>query len=295
MDNNNEFVHVDEEQTPQPSDGQAQMVSPGRGYHWVERSLSEIFVPHFGKWFLAGLIYSIVTTVLPMLGVIIAMLVLILNPLFLAGGYLGANKVQQKSGEVTPQQFFEGFSHPKKFALLAYCGIFAAIGGAIVYVILSAIGIEQLQSIDWQIIQAGSSPEAVQVEMEAFASVIGPYVLWIILSFIALSLANWFAVNLIMFQEQNPLSALLNSFIGGIKNLLAMIVLVLVLIGLGIAVGLIAMLVGALVSAVLPPVAADLLLSTLLTAVLMPVMVGIGYMSYREVYLGDVKKSKNTL
>lgn len=295
MDNNNEFIHVDEEQSPPPSNGQAQVVSPGRGYHWVERSLSEIFVPHFGKWFLAGLIYSIVTTVVPMLGVALAMLVLILNPLFFAGGFIGANKVQEKTGDITPQQFFEGFGHTRKFALLIYCVIFAVLGGAIAYAIFSSIGVEELAAIDWATLQAGTDPQAVQAELEGFADLIGPYVLWIFLSFIGLSLANWFAPNLILFQQQSPLSALLNSFIAGIKNLLPMIVLVLVLIGLGIVVGLIAMIIGALVSAVLPPVAADLLLSTLMAAVLMPVMAGIGYMSYREIYLGDVKKSKNTL
>ncbi len=295
MDKNDEFIHVDEEQAPQPSSGQAQVVSPGRGYHWVERSLSEIFVPHFGKWFLAGLIYSIVTTVLPLLGAAIAMLVLILNPMFLAGGYLGANKVQQKTGDVTPQQFFEGFSHARKFALLIYCGLFAFIGAVIVYLFVNSIGAETLQSINWTTLQTGTDTIAVEAELKALAEIFGPYMLWIFLTFVAVSLANWFAPNLILFTEQNPLSALLNSFIGGIKNILPMIVLVLVLIGLGIAVGLISMIVGALVSAILPPLAADLLLSTLLTAVLMPVMVGVGYMSYREIYLGDVKKSQNTL
>lgn len=295
MDKNDEFIHVDEEQTPQPHNGQAQVVSPGRGYHWVERSLSEIFVPHFGKWFLAGLIYSIITTILPLLGAAIAMLILILNPLFLAGGYLGASKVQQKTGEITPLQFFEGFSHARKFGLLIYCGIFAVLGAVVVYLFISSIGTESLTAIDWATLQAGTDQAAMEAEMKAFAELIGPYLLWIFLAFIALSLANWFAPNLILFQQQSPMSALLNSFIGGIKNLLPMIVLVLVLIGLGIAVGLIAIIAGALLSAILPPVAAELLLSTLLTAVLMPVMVGIGYMSYREIYLGDVKKSQNTL
>lgn len=295
MDKNDEFIHVDEEQSPPPSNGQAQVVSPGRGYHWVERSLSEIFVPHFGKWFLAGLIYSIVTTVLPMLGAAIAMLILVLNPMFLAGGYIGAGKVQQKTGDISPQQFFEGFSHVRKFGLLIYCGLFAVIGTVIVFLFVNAIGTESLESIDWALLQAGTDTVAVESELKALANLFGPYVLWMLLAFIALSLANWFAVNLIIFQQQNPLSALLNSFIGGIKNILPMIVLILVLIGLGIAVGLIAMIIGALVSAVLPPVAADLLLSTFLTAVLMPVMVGIGYISYREVYLGDVKKSQNSL
>ena len=295
MDKNDEFIHVDEEQAPQPNNGQAQVVSPGRGYHWVERSLSEIFVPHFGKWFLAGLIYSIVTTILPMLGTAIAMLVLILNPMFLAGGYLGANKIQQKTGDITPQQFFEGFAHARKFGLLVYCGLFALIGTVIVFLFVNSIGTENLESINWALLQSGGNQVAVEVELKALADLIGPYILWMLLAFIALSLANWFAPNLILFAEQNPLSALLNSFIGGIKNILPMIVLVLVLIGLGIGVGLISMIVGALVGAILPPLAADLLLSTLLTAVLMPVMVGVGYMSYREIYLGDVKKSQNTL
>lgn len=295
MDKNDEFIHVDEEQAPQPNNGQAQVVSPGRGYHWVERSLSEIFVPHFGKWFLAGLIYSIATTLLPMLGAAIAMLVLILNPLFLAGGYIGANKVQQKAGEVSPQQFFEGFSHPRKFALLIYCGLFALVGTAIVFLFVNSIGTENLQSINWTLLQTGTDTIAVEAELKAMADIFGPYMLWIILSFIAVSLANWFAPNLILFADQNPLSAFLNSFIGGIKNILAMIVLVLVLIGLGIAVVLISMIVSALFSAILPPVASYLLLEALRMAVIMPVMVGVGYMSYREIYLGDVKKSQNTL
>lgn len=295
MDNNNEFIHVDEEQSPPPPNGQAKVVSPSRGYHWVERSLSEIFVPHFGKWFLAGLIYSLVTTLSPLLSPILAMLVLILNPLFLGGGYLGAHKIQQNSGEVTPQQFFEGFSHPQKFSLLLYCGIFAVVTGAIIYAFISAIGVEQLGAIDWKLLETGTNPEAVQPELEALAELLSPYFLWMFLSFVALSLANWFAPNLILLQNQSPLSALLNSFIGGIKNLLPIIVLALVLIGLGIVIILISMVASAIVSAVLPPMAADLLVSTLLGAILMPVLIGVGYISYREIYLGDVKKSKNSL
>lgn len=295
MNNNDEFIHVDEEQSPQPHSGQARVVSPGRGYHWVERSLSEIFVPHFGKWFLAGLIYSVITTVLPMLGAALAMLVLILNPLFFAGGFIGAHKLNQKSGTITPQQFFEGFTHAKKLSLLLYCGLFAVVGAAVVYAFLSAIGVDKLQTIDWNLLQSGTDPEAFQAELQAFGELIGPYFLWMFLSFIALSLANWFAPNLILHEQQNPFAAFINSFIGGVKNLLPMIVLVLVLIGLGIAIGLISMIASALLSAILPPLAADLLLSTLLTAIIMPIMVGVGYISYREVYLGDVKQSKNSL
>ncbi|MCW9028881.1 MAG: BPSS1780 family membrane protein [Kangiella sp.] len=296
MDNDNEFIHVDEEQqTPQPNNAQAQIVSPGRGYHWVERSLSEIFVPHFGKWFLAGLIYSLITTILPLLGIILAALVMILNPLFFAGGYLGAHKVQQKTGEVTPQQFFEGFTHPRKFALLAYCGIYILIILAISFAFFSAIDVEALAALNWEVMQSGQDQLAVQAEVKALAELIGPYFIWMFLSFVALSLAGWFAPNLILFQQQNPLAALLNSFIGGIKNILAMIILVLVMIGIAIIIGLILMLAGLIISALMPPMAAELLMNTLVGAILLPIIIGIGYISYREVYLGDVKKSQNSL
>jgi|GEM_PF-289243 len=296
MDNDNEFIHVDEEQqTPQPNNAQAQIVSPGRGYHWVERSLSEIFVPHFGKWFLAGLIYSIMSTVLPLLGYAVAMLLVILNPMFMAGGYLGAHKAQQKTGPITPQQFFEGFAHPKKFALLAYSGFLTLVMLIIAFGFFSAIGTEQIEALNFAALQGGTDQAAIQAELEAIFHTFRPYLIWMFIISIGITLASWFAPNLILFHAQNPISAFANSFIGGVKNILPMIVLLLVLIGLSIIIGLILLVVSLIFTALLPPLAAELLINTLLAAITIPILVGVAYISYREIFLGDVKESKNSL
>lgn len=295
MDKNDEFIHVDEEQTPQPGNGQAQVVSPSRGYHWVERSLSEVFVPHMGKWFLAGLIYSIFTTIMPLLGYVFATIVVLLNPIFLAGGYIGANKLQRQTGDITPYQFFEGFLHERKLALIGYCGLFMLILMAIVFAFMFAMSNSGVQGVDLAALQAGVSQGNFEAELQAIAEVIRPYLIWMFIAFIGISLASWFAPNLILFHNQNPASALANSFIGGIKNILPLIVMFLVIVGLFIVLLLVLMVVSLVLTALLPPTAADLVINTFFGAILMPVMVGIGYMSYREVYLGDVKKSQNSL
>ena len=46
MDNNNEFIHEDEQQSSDFEPAQSQTVSPLRGFFWLERSLSDIYIPH---------------------------------------------------------------------------------------------------------------------------------------------------------------------------------------------------------------------------------------------------------
>lgn len=285
MDNDNEFIHEDDNNNaPQPFN--PQVVAPSRGFHWLERSLSEIVVPHFGKWFLAGLVYSAVVSLAALISPILSMVIAILNPIFFAGGYLGAHKVYTKTGDIQPSQFFQGFAHNKKVQLLLYSLALIVIAVIALLIISSFIGVDALQSIDLAALEAGNQVAA-QAVAEMFLSVIG----WILLFGFIITLANWFAPNLILFEDNNAINSMGNSLITALKNILAFLVLGLVLIGCAIVLFLITFVVMLIVGAILPPTIAQMVLQTLINAAAIPIMIGVGYISYREVFLGDIKKS----
>lgn len=289
MDNDNEFIHEDDNNNaPQPSN--PQVVAPSRGFYWLERSLSEIVVPHFGKWFIAGLIYSVVVTLASLVSPALSMIVGILNPIFFAGGYLGAHKVYNNTGDIQPGQFFQGFAHSKKVQLLLYSLALIVIVVIAFLIIGSFIGIDALQSIDLAALEAGNQVAAEAVA-EMFLSVIG----WILLFGFIITLTNWFAPNLILFEDNNAINSMGNSLITGLKNILPFLVLGLVLIGCAIALFLIAFVVMLIVGAILPPNIGQIVMQTLINAAVIPIMIGVGYISYREVFLGDIKKSDNSL
>ncbi|MCW8857299.1 MAG: hypothetical protein OQJ95_08050, partial [Kangiella sp.] len=156
-------------------------------------------------------------------------------------------------------------------------------------------GTEQIEALNFAALQGGTDQAAIQAELEAIFHTFRPYLIWMFIISIGITLARWFAPNLILFHAQNPISAFANSFIGGVKNILPMIVLLLVLIGLSIIIGLILLVVSLIFTALLPPLAAELLINTLLAAITIPILVGVAYISYREIFLGDVKESKNSL
>ncbi len=139
-DNQDEFIFEDrQDQEPEPQ-AQSRIVSPIRGFYWLEKALSDIVMPHFGKWFVAGLIYSVLLTASQILHPYVAMLFNLLGPIFIAGGVLGAHKIKQSQLAPTNYQFFSAFTHASKLHLVLLILVQILIFAVFTYAMLSAIG-----------------------------------------------------------------------------------------------------------------------------------------------------------
>ena len=290
MDNNNEFIHEDEQSPNQYEPAQSQTISPLRGFFWLERSLSEIYVPHFKAWFVAALIYSAMTTLIPALVPPVAFLFAIINPMLVAGLLLGAHSVYTKQSDVKPLQLLEGFKHKNVVQLVVYTILVIAMFIVAIIILMSIIGFDTLGAIDPVRIQAGDETYVTSVFKQ-----LSPAIPWAVLLFLFFSLATWFSVSLILFSGQNALSSLGNSLVGGLKNFFAVLVFVLVLFVCGIILILLSSLILAMFGSLLANPFVNLLFNVIINTLVMPIFIGVTYIAYREIFLGDITKSEKSL
>ena len=290
MDNNNEFIHEDEQQPNNFEPAQSQTVSPLRGFFWLERSLSDIYVPNFKGWFIAALIYSFITNFIPALLPATALILAIVNPIFIAGLLLGAHHVYKQQGEVKPLQMFEAFKHQTIGQLVLYTIAAIVLVIAAILILMSIIGFDTLNGIDVARIEAGDEAYGMSV-LKTISHVIP----WAALLAILVSLATWFAVSLILFSNQKAIPAIGNSFVGGLKNFFAVLVFVIVLIVCMIVVVLISSLVLSMFAPLITSSYASVLINTVINALAIPIFIGVTYIAYREIFLGDITKSDKSL
>ena len=118
---------------------------------------------------------------------------------------------------------------------------------------------------------------------------------WAALLAILVSLATWFAVSLILFSNQKAIPAIGNSFVGGLKNFFAVLVFVIVLIVCMIVVVLISSLVLSMFAPLITSSYASVLINTVINALAIPIFIGVTYIAYREIFLGDITKSDKSL
>ncbi|WP_251359189.1 BPSS1780 family membrane protein [Kangiella sp. TOML190] len=289
-DNQDEFIFEDRnEQEPKPQ-AQSRIVSPTRGFYWLEKALSDIVIPHFGKWFVAGLLYSVLLSASQVLHPYAAMLVNLLGPIFIAGGLLGAHQQKQSQQAPSNYQFFSAFTHISKLHLVLLIVVQIVIFTVFTYLMFNAIGVEALQSIDWQKVQAQQD----QAYLQQVMSQLLPYVKWVIIFGFFYSLLNWFVISLIVFSGQNVFAALANSFIAAIKNIGAVLIFIIITIVIALVLGIILSLIMAAISPLAPQII-SLAVSTLLTAIIMPIIAAILYVSYREVFFGEIEASSKSL
>ncbi|GAA4357745.1 BPSS1780 family membrane protein [Kangiella marina] len=290
MDNNNEFIHEDEQKANDVEPAQSQTVSPLRGFFWLERSLSDIYAPNFKSWFVAALIYSAITGIIPALVPATALIIAIANPLLVAGLLIGAHNVYKQQGDIKPLQMFEAFKHKNIAQLVIYTVAAIALGLGIIFILMSIVGMEVLSGIDAARIESGD-----EAYFTSVLKTISPAIPWAALLIILFSLATWFAVSLILFSDQKAVPAIGNSFVGGLKNFFAVLVFIIVLIVCGFVLILISSLVLAMFGSLLENPFVDVLFNVLINALALPIFIGVTYIAYREIFLGDITKSDKSL
>lgn len=290
MDNNNEFIHEDEQSPNEPQPTQSQTVSPLRGFYWLERSLSEIYVPHFKDWFMAALLYSVITTFIPGVLPSSSVVMAIINPLLIAGLLIGAHHIYTQQGKVKPLQMFEAFQHPRVAQIVLYAVITIVLGIAIIGILMAIVGMDNVSGIDWQRFVAGD-----EAYVRSVLKMIAPAIAWGVLLLILFSLATWFAVSLILFSEQKAFPAIGNSFVGGLKNFFAVLVFAIVALICFIVVALIMSLILGMFGSIVTNPIINLVIDTLFSALIVPIFIGVTYIAYREIFLGDIAKSEKSL
>ncbi|WP_223668577.1 BPSS1780 family membrane protein [Kangiella shandongensis] len=290
MDNNNEFIHEDEQEPQGSEPARSRTVSPVRGFYWLERSLSEIYVPHFKHWFIAALVYTIITSVIPAFLPSLSIVMAIINPLLIAGLLVGAHKVYTQQGAIKPAQIFEAFQHPKIAQVVLYAVIAILLAIIMMSILASMVGMENLKGIDLARIEAGDEAYARSV-----FELIAPAIPWAVLLLILFSLATWFAISLILFSDQKAFPAIANSFIGGLKNFFAVLILAIVGLICIIVIAFIGTLVLSIFGSLLTNPYINLLIDALVTTLAVPIGVGTTYIAYREIFLGDISKSEKSL
>lgn len=290
MDNNNEFIHEDEQKPSDFEPAQSQTISPIRGFFWLERSLSDIYAPNFKGWFVAALIYSLLTNFIPALIPASSFIMAIVNPLLIAGLLLGADAVYKKQGSVKPLQMFEAFKHKNIGQLVLYTIAAILMVFIATMILMSYIGLEVINGIDMARIEAGDEQYGMSVLKK-----VAPAIPWAALLAILISLATWFAVSLILFSNQKALPAIGNSFVGGLKNFFAVLVFVVVLIVCLVVIVLITSLILSMFAALIANPYIQVLINVVINALAVPVFIGVTYIAYREIFLGDITKSENSL
>lgn len=286
----NEFIYEDKPNPESQPPAQARIVSPTRGFYWLEKSLSDILAPYFSQWFLAGLLYAVIVTVGQLIHPYIEVVVNLLGPFFIAGGILGAHAIKQSNQAPTRGQFFSAFTHPSKMNIILLIGVQLLLAAIFVYSMLNAIGVETLQSIDWEKFQAQED----QAYMQQVVQQLFPFIKWMLLFIFLYTLLFWFVMPLIVFEGQFTFKALTQSFIASVKNIGAILVFIIIVIVTLLALGLVLSLVMAVISAVAPQLV-SLIVSVIMTAIFMPIASGIVYISYREVFYGEVEASNKRL
>ncbi|AOE49228.1 BPSS1780 family membrane protein [Kangiella sediminilitoris] len=290
MDNNNEFIHEDEQASQGPEPAQSQTVSPIRGFYWLERALSEVYVPHFKQWFVAALIYTLISSLVPAIIPPMRYVMAIVNPLLIAGLLIGAHKAYTKTESISPLQTFKAFQHQQIGQIILYAIIAIGLMFGIFFILTSIIGVEALQGVDFSRIQAGDEEYA-----RSLFKLIAPAIPWAVVLILLFSLATWFAISLILFSGQKAFPAIGNSFVGGLKNFFAVLILAIVAIICLLVLALIASLVLSLFGSLVTNPYINLIIDVALTSLLIPIGIGTTYIAYREIFLGDISKSENSL
>lgn len=293
FDNNNEFPEPLSEQPETPKSDtmldSPKMVSPSRGFYWLERGLSDVVMPQFSKWFMAGLVYAALVIIAALIDQRLSLVIGVLNPIFMGGAILGAHMAYQKQA-IPPSQLFKAFAHKNKLALVLYAVLQLILIFIAGYILMSLIGLETLQSIDMNKFQ---DPKQQAYQAEVFQQLV-PAIKPAILIGLIFFFMTWFAPSLILLQDQNPLLAVSKGFFAALKNILAFLVFIVVFIIIMLVIGLIIMLISSLLSAI-SPTGSQIVINLALTAVMVPVLAATAYIGYREIFLGDAGQTKEPL
>jgi uncharacterized membrane protein len=224
-------------------------VDAGRGSAWIGAGW-EIFMKAPGMWVAITLIFFIGVMVVSAVPVVGALAVNLLMPVFAAGLLLGCRKLEE--GEALEiNQLFEGFK--ENVGQLVLVGVIYMVGIVVIIGVVFVIGGAGMFGMAF----GGRAGGAAAVGMFLIALLIGMALM------VPLAMAVWYAPALVVFHQQEAISAIKQSFFGCLKNIVPFLIWGVI----------------AFVMAIVATIPAGLG-----WLVLWPVMIGSLYVSYKEIF-----------
>lgn len=245
-------------------------------------------------WGLASLLAVTAMLSVPALGIGLQLLLALAGPVLFAGLVWAVREVDQGRA-ATPAHLLQGLREGKLPALLATLLPQLAAGLLLGMALLALIGPAQLQAlfeVTEQInamAKSGAQPDPAQVEEMMGALPAGRILLWLLLVgvvFLAAVLTVFVSVPRILFDGAGGIAAMRDSLRACLRNFSAMLVFFLLIFvamfAIYFAVTLVTLVVQAVGGAALGTWAAQLLL----TAVVMPLLAGVAYHAWKQMFGG---------
>jgi uncharacterized membrane protein len=229
----------------------------GHGTSWIGTAYSNHFKGNALAWigaFVVLVILSMVLQIIPLLGPLAYAL---LSPVFAGGMMLGA-RAQDEGEDFTVGHLFSGFK--QSTGQLVMIGVLYLVASILILVF---IGVMMGGSMAMLGMMMGmEDPAATEAMVQDPTAILLPILLMLLL-FIPLMMAYWFAPALVAIDGISALSAMKMSFVGCIKNILPFLLYSIVMLIL-------------MVVAAIP-----LFLGYL---VVLPLMIATMYTAYRDIY-----------
>ncbi len=230
-------------------------VDAGQGIEWIKMGFRQLFAAP-GPWFLGILaLYGalILGAVIPLLNILMVIASPFMNPIIL-GGFFAAGEAQARTGKFPVGVVFDGFR--RRTAQLL------AVGGLVLVASIVILGIGFVlaggPALFGAITAGGGEPPADFVGKMVLAYLV------VLLLFVPVMMAAWFAPPLVMFNNLGAVEAMQQSFNACLKNFVpfllygvgAFVVIVVAMIPLGLGL----LVAGPAFIAALYPIYADIFL-----------------------------------
>ncbi len=226
----------------------------------------------------------------PALGTVVQLLLLLAGPLFM-GGLLWAVREVDQGRTARPSHLLQGVQEgraPHLLVALLPQLVAALLLGTLLLVLVGTDGLQRLSEVMLklnEISQSGVQPEPAQIESLVATLPAGRILLWLLLllaTFAALTLALFVMPPQVMFQRSTGMHALRESLRASLHNLPAMLVFFVLAFIAIFAIYFAVMIVAMIVGLVAGQTAALAIAQLLLMAVLMPVFAGSVYAAWKQ-------------
>jgi len=226
----------------------------------------------------------------PALGTVVQFLLLLAGPLFM-GGLLWAVREVDLGRVAKPAHLLQGVQEgraPHLLVALLPQLIAALLLGTLLLVLVGTDGLQQLGVVMGklnELSQSGAQPDPAQIEALVATLPAGRILLWLLLlvaSFVALTLALFVMPPQVMFERSSGVQALRRSLRASVHNLPAMLVFFVLAFIAIFAIYFAVMIVALFIGLIAGQTAAVAVAQLLLMAVLMPVFAGAVYAAWKQ-------------
>jgi uncharacterized membrane protein len=234
----------------------ANRVGAGRGWDWIVEGW-RLFTQAPGLWIVMLLIYLVINIVLSFIPLVGPVASTLITPALIGGMLYGADVLARGQALAVPH-LFQAFQDQQRLGPMLTLG--ALLLGACVLLVLVAGGIIVGGALSSGVLNGGLNDDQMVALMAGSGLIV---LLFVLVVGLAIAMALFYAIPLVMLAGQAPWSAVKDSFSAGLNNFLPLLVFGLIYLGLSVL--------------AVSPLGLGFL-------VLLPVTFGAVYASYRDVF-----------